>query len=88
MLPYAKECNQEIQNILEHGISAFSFPHFRVETNANSKVGKRKCGDAMLQNGLCKKQVKFLQVTAAGHREGQGLIGCTKDFCRVLLSTE
>ena len=33
--------------------------------------------------GLCKMQVKLLQVTAAGHREGTGLIGCTKEFCCV-----
>ena len=37
MLPYAKESNKEIQNILEHGISAFSFPHFRVETNESAE---------------------------------------------------
>ena len=33
--------------------------------------------------GWCKMQVKFLQVTAAGNREGQGLIGCIKEFCCV-----
>ena len=31
--------------------------------------------------GWCKMQVKFLQVSAAGHRESQGLIGCIKEFC-------
>ena len=33
--------------------------------------------------GWCKMQVKFLQVTVAGHCEGQGLIGCIKEFCCV-----
>ena len=34
-------------------------------------------------NGWCKMQVKFLQVTVAGHSEGQWVIGCTKEFCCV-----
>ena len=36
-----------------------------------------------LHYGCCKMQVKFLQATTAGHRKGQWLIGCTKEFCCV-----
>ena len=39
-----------------------------------------KLGQYMSDHGWCKMQVKFLQVTAAGHRKGQGLIGCIKEF--------
>ena len=45
MLPYATECYKEVKNILDHGISAFSFPHFRVDTNENSKTRKGKRGN-------------------------------------------